>query len=119
MNETTDAATIAAGIDTDLAALTAVSLALIERDNTPRLHPVTGNPDTKVVAVLTPLGRGVAERLRPELWRVDGEGGSWVPWSPARTAVRMNFIPGDLAERIAALLTADDMRAAKAYKGAE
>lgn len=65
---------------------------------------------------LTPLGREVAERLRPETWLVDT-----CPTTGHRLIGRSEgfiasvFVP-DEAERIAALLTADDLRAAKAYK---
>jgi hypothetical protein len=65
---------------------------------------------------LTPLGREVAEQMRPVPWttRPGGYGGEMlVDPDGATRAVH----PGaSLAMRIAALLTADDLRAAKSYR---
>jgi hypothetical protein len=68
---------------------------------------------------LTPLGRAVAERLRPEPWCVragddrgrnvfDVERGNREPWAQLENE--------GMATRIAALLTADDLAQAKAYR---
>lgn len=65
---------------------------------------------------LTPLGREAAEFLRPEPWAVAM---LVYGWGPCQGGSRMAaFVTDDKAfvERIAALLTADDLRAAKTYK---
>jgi hypothetical protein len=75
--------------------------------------------------VLTPLGREVAERLRPVPWRMFAVGCDVALTRPDGT-VRTFGDPGPSrdaysrlraeAERIAALLTADDLAQAKAYR---
>ncbi len=74
------------------------------------------------VLALTPLGREAAERLRPEPWRAEPfDDFGRVVWRvanvPYRTADAQTFCEDHVhAERLAALLTADDLRAAKAYR---
>jgi hypothetical protein len=73
---------------------------------------------------MTPLGREVAERLRPLPWRVIGEvlddGSTYFDvltdargWRDERN---IGCTDEADATRIAALLTADDLRAAKSYR---
>ncbi len=70
---------------------------------------------------LTPLGREVAERLRPAPWRVKAHrfhGDAKESWLVDQAGDFTHALCYDerSASRIAALLTADDLRAAKAYK---
>jgi hypothetical protein len=72
---------------------------------------------------LTPLGRDVAEQLRPEPWRVrEYKAASWggVLVSDYEIAQGDRVIPMSArqpdAERIAALLTVDDLREAEQYR---
>jgi hypothetical protein len=64
---------------------------------------------------LTPIGHEVAERLRPEPWRVTGNGVDWVAYCE-RDNVRLTNAGRAVAGRIAALLTQDDLRTAKTYR---
>jgi hypothetical protein len=65
---------------------------------------------------LTPLGREVAERLRPFPWGAGGQHGDWLI-EPGGGATGIGQITGGaLVARIAALLTQDDLRAAKTYR---
>jgi hypothetical protein len=133
-----NAAAIASGIDTSTVAghnLRALLLRLLDgdrwRDPSLPLVPVSiaaetlGLLDREHAFTLTPLGREAAERLRPQPWRVakhqadvelvrpDGTVRSFGDPGPSINAWTRLY---DEAERIAALLTADDLRAAKAYR---
>jgi hypothetical protein len=76
-------------------------------------------------ADLTPLGREVAELLRPNPWRVEPWGKDWAVFKgglvPHPTLVAAGHFSGSMGgrgacDRIAALLTQDDLRAAKTYR---
>jgi hypothetical protein len=134
---TQDAATIASGIDTSTVAghnLRALLLRLLDGDPwrgearaaaraaTDRAAAL-GLLDIVHTCALTPLGREVAERLRPLPWRwrsykAAGWGGALIECFEVETDARVlpMTLHRDDAERIAALLTADDLRAAKAYR---
>jgi hypothetical protein len=133
-----NAAAIASGIDTSTVAghnLRALLLRLADgdrirdRDNVDVAACVMAEPlglvETRLAVRLTPLGREVAERLRPVPWSVakhqadvelvrpDGTVRSFGDPGPSINAWTRLY---DEAERIAALLTADDLRAAKTYR---
>lgn len=135
-----DASTIAANIDTRTVAghnLRALLLRLFDGDrfrstDEPRIAVIPlidaaaslGLVEAASVS-LTPLGREVAERLRPRPWRADQVGRSVAVIRPNGSALELAEGPTGMsdadrifgeAERIAALLTADDLRAAKTYK---
>jgi hypothetical protein len=75
-------------------------------------YPLAGNEFGE--GGLTPLGREVAERLRPVPWTAKaGAHGWWV--SNFHRCIARGLEQAD-AERIAALLTQDDLRAAKTYR---
>jgi hypothetical protein len=70
---------------------------------------------------LTPLGSEVAELLRPRRWRVEVEGKRWAVFGGESTLQPYAFARGsqgglDACNRIADLLTADDLARAKTYK---
>jgi hypothetical protein len=137
---TQDAAEIAASIDLATTAgwnLRALLLRLLDGDGwrvPGREHAVGGGvldmltecvhaglvdyPNLHSTPGLTPLGREVAERLRPVPWRVDG----FIGDGDEEWAVSCGDLPRALcrdgadAERIAALLTRDDLEAAKRYR---
>jgi hypothetical protein len=141
---TPDAATLAAGIDTTAVAghnLRALLLRLADgdrwRDDEAETRPVTlpwnraAELGLSYMGVLTTLGSDVVDRLRPVPWTV-GE----TDIADPSQSVAPNLVPclvtpaGDesgvfaddapsLVQRIAALLTADDLRAAKAYRTAD
>lgn len=77
--------------------------------------------ETTFSPALTPLGREVAERLRPEPWRTKAHRfladskDSYIVEQPGGRSLGLCWKEPD-AERIAALLTADDLRAAKTYR---
>jgi hypothetical protein len=135
MTTTQDAATIAASIDLASVAghnLRALFLRLADED------PWIGDVRNQSAACdawglaerlgltlhdspsLTPLGREVAERLRPVPWRVCDASGPRQKrrvlsiWQGSRS-VASCWDDAD-AGRIAALLTQDDLRAAKTYR---
>jgi hypothetical protein len=64
--------------------------------------------------VLTPLGREVAERLRPVPWTSPGSNYGWLVGPDGETVGQLDR--ADIAERIAAALTREDLEAAKRYK---
>lgn len=66
--------------------------------------------------LLTRLGREVAERLRPEPWHGEEMDSGVYLVRPNTSALQLRGALIGEVERIAALLTADDLRAAKAYK---
>ena len=136
MSANPDAATIAASIDLGSVAghnLRALLLRLLDGDEQESIHAHcseywAAEDDADALAVglglsvppvgaqsLTILGRDVAEQLRPVQWRVEGEGASWALYGDGE-ASRLNFAPQPLPDRIAALLTADDLARAKAYR---
>jgi hypothetical protein len=65
-------------------------------------------------ASLTPLGREVAERLRPVPWTSPGSNYGWLVGPDGETVGQLDR--ADIAERIAAALTREDLEAAKRYK---
>jgi hypothetical protein len=116
------AAAIASGIDTSTVAghnLRALLLRLLDGDDDGpwqikdfanlRGLGISEGPGLGTFA-LTPLGREVAERLRPVPWLVAQD-----VWLVEPSGVNGCHI-GNIAPRVAALLTADDLRAAKAYR---
>jgi hypothetical protein len=85
-------------------------------------YPLAGNEFGE--GGLTPLGREVAEMLRPKPWQPEQIGawvalvrpdGSALEFAKALTEGVAMFQFGE-ATRIAALLTADDLRTAKRYR---
>jgi hypothetical protein len=76
-------------------------------------YPLAGNEFGE--GGLTPLGREVAERMRPVPWRVLCVGSDG--WAVTRPGEHWaNCTVHSVAERIAALLTRDDIEAAKCYR---
>jgi hypothetical protein len=133
MTTTKDAATIAASIDLATHAawdLRALLLRLLDGSmpamDLPPQHALRSNLVSVYAAVakLTPLGREVAERLRPVPWRVGPLGKDWAvyrggndwPHVVAFGALSSSRGGHETCNRIAALLTADDLRAAKTYR---
>jgi hypothetical protein len=116
----TAAATIVAKIDTTTVEgwnLRALLLRLADGDawRAPDVWRTAATFDLFVCGILTPLGREVAARLRPEPWVCVDD-----PARPFRARVasfdhEILCTASALAERIAALLTQDDLRAAKTY----
>jgi hypothetical protein len=138
MTTTQDAATIAASIDLASVAghnLRALLLRLLDgEDWAPSAHhEQVGGALRRADACdlldidcrLTPLGREVAELLRPNPWRVEPWGKDWAVFkgglAPHPTLVAAGNFSGSMGgrgacDRIAALLTQDDLRAAKTYR---
>jgi hypothetical protein len=127
------AAAIASGIDTSTVAGHNLRALLLRAADGDESDDVAGPEDAAMddaagrgliypdcAIALTPLGREVAERLRPEPWEAEQEDARTTRlFDPAEKWVA-SFDHRDggtgLADRIAALLTADDLRAAKAYR---
>jgi hypothetical protein len=119
-----DPATIAAGIDLATVAghnLRALLLRLLDgepwNENTPLIATLEQAFSLGLATPydVTPLGREVAEQLRPEPWRV-GTSDAGLAVVDASGAMRCACEEMAVAIRIAALLTADDLAQAKAYR---
>jgi hypothetical protein len=128
---TSSAATIAASLDIATVAgwnLRALLLRLLDGDTRmsgPDSRTLYAARDLYLIQndsnpiVATPLGREVAERLRPKPWTASGCAGEWICDSNGHPVAQVHDDLGehpDLGERIADLLTTADAEEAKRYK---
>ncbi len=136
---TQDAATIAASIDLASVAGHNLRAMLLRRLLGENIHD--GDDDGHAVlqalnlesglglvdlgVFLTPLGRDVAEWMRPKPWRVEPWGKVWAVFkgglAPHPTLVASGHFSGSMGgrgacDRVAVLLTQDDIIAAKLYR---